>query len=72
MGKRNAILHREQGGAKLTIMIQPSGAGSVVKIFTEGSIGAVVTMQDLPRRRRQRTVPLMPSRRKRGRESRTR
>ena len=36
MGKKNAILHREQGGAKLTIMIQPSGAGSVVKIFTEG------------------------------------
>jgi hypothetical protein len=36
MGKKNAILKREQGGAKLTIMIQPAAAGSVVKIFTEG------------------------------------
>ena len=36
MGKPNAILKREQGDAKLTIMIQPAGAGSVVKIFTEG------------------------------------
>jgi hypothetical protein len=36
MGKKNAILQREQGGAKLTIMIQPAAAGSVVKIFTEG------------------------------------
>lgn len=36
MGKKNAILKREQGGAKLTIMVQPAAAGSVVKIFTEG------------------------------------
>ena len=36
MGKKNAILQREQGGAKLTIMVQPTEAGSVVKIFTEG------------------------------------
>ena len=36
MGKKNAILKREQGGAKLTIMIHPAAAGSVVKIFTEG------------------------------------
>ena len=36
MGKQNAILQREQGDAKLTIMIQPAAAGSVVKIFTEG------------------------------------
>jgi hypothetical protein len=36
MGKQNAILNREQGDAKLTIMIQPAAAGSVVKIFTEG------------------------------------
>lgn len=36
MGKTNAILKREQGEAKLTIMIQPTAAGSVVKIFTEG------------------------------------
>ena len=35
MGK-SAILRREQGDAKLTIMIQPAAAGSVVKIFTEG------------------------------------
>ena len=36
MGKKNAILKREQGGAKLTIMIQPTAAGSMVRIFTEG------------------------------------
>ena len=36
MGKPNAILKRELGDAKLTIMIQPAAAGSVVKIFTEG------------------------------------
>ncbi|MEQ1860367.1 MAG: hypothetical protein ABMA13_10555 [Chthoniobacteraceae bacterium] len=36
MGKTNAILRREQGDAKLTIMIQPAGAGSVVKVFTDG------------------------------------
>ena len=36
MGKKNAILKRELGEAKLTIMIQPAAAGSVVKIFTEG------------------------------------
>jgi hypothetical protein len=33
---KNSILRREQGDAKLTIMIQPAAAGSVVKIFTEG------------------------------------
>jgi hypothetical protein len=36
LGKQNAILKREQGEAKLTIMVQPAGSGSVVKIFTEG------------------------------------
>jgi hypothetical protein len=36
MGKKNAILKREKGDATLTIMIQPAGGGSVVKIFTEG------------------------------------
>ncbi|MCE9608927.1 MAG: hypothetical protein K8R23_01740 [Chthoniobacter sp.] len=36
IGKPNAILKRELGDAKLTIMISPGGAGSVVKIFTEG------------------------------------
>ncbi len=38
IGKPNAILKRELGAAKLTIMIQPGPAaeGSVVKIFTEG------------------------------------
>jgi hypothetical protein len=36
MGKKNAILKREQGSAKLTIMVQPAAAGSVVKVFTEG------------------------------------
>jgi hypothetical protein len=36
IGKQNAILKREQGDAKLTIMVQPAAPGSVVKIFTEG------------------------------------
>ena len=36
MGKKSAILKREQGDAKLTIMIQPATSGSVVNIFTEG------------------------------------
>ena len=36
MGKTNAILKRELGEATLTIMVQPTAAGSVVKIFTEG------------------------------------
>ena len=36
MGKTNAILKREKGDAKLTIMVQPAAKGSVVKIFTEG------------------------------------
>lgn len=36
MGKKNAMLKREQGSAKLTIMVQPADAGCVVKIFTEG------------------------------------
>lgn len=36
MGKTNAILKREQGDAKLTIMVQPAAGGSVVKIFTQG------------------------------------
>lgn len=36
MGKTNAILKREQGDAKLTIMVQPASGGSVVKIFTQG------------------------------------
>lgn len=36
MGSQNAILRREHGAAKLTIMVQPSGTGSSVKIFTEG------------------------------------
>lgn len=36
MGKKNAILKRDQGDAKLTIMVQPAGTGSVVKVFTEG------------------------------------
>lgn len=36
MGKKNAILQREQDGAKLTIMIQPASSGSVVKIFADG------------------------------------
>ena len=33
---KNSILKREQGDAKLTIMIQATGTGSTVKIFTEG------------------------------------
>jgi len=36
MGKTNAILKREKGDAKLTIMVQPAAKGSAVKIFTEG------------------------------------
>lgn len=36
MGRHNAILKREQGDAKLTIMIHPAATGSSVKIFTEG------------------------------------
>lgn len=36
MGKKNAILKREQGEAKLTIMVQPADSGSVVKIFADG------------------------------------
>ena len=35
-GKTNSILKREQGPANLTIIIQPSATGTVVKIFTEG------------------------------------
>lgn len=35
-GPRNAILQRVQGDAKLTIMIQPAGTGSSVKVFGEG------------------------------------
>lgn len=35
-GPRNAILQRVQGDAKLTIMIQPAGTGSAIKIFGEG------------------------------------
>jgi hypothetical protein len=34
--KQSAILRREQGDAKLTIMVQPAGTGSTVKIFNEG------------------------------------
>jgi hypothetical protein len=34
--KKNAILHRENGAAKLTIMVKPADGGSSVKIFTEG------------------------------------
>lgn len=36
VGKTNTILKREQGDASLTVMIQPAGSGSNVKIFTEG------------------------------------
>ena len=36
MGKNNAILKREKGDARLTIMVQPAPKGCVVKIFTEG------------------------------------
>lgn len=35
-GPKNAILKREMGEAKLTIMIQPAQSGSTVKIFTNG------------------------------------
>ena len=35
-GPKNAILNRELGDAKLTIMIQPAPAGSTVKIFADG------------------------------------
>lgn len=36
VGKTNLILKREQGDAKLTIMVQPAGPGTVVKIFAAG------------------------------------
>jgi len=36
VGKTNSILKCEQGAASLTVMIQPAGTGSSVKIFTEG------------------------------------
>ncbi len=36
MTKKSAILKREKGEAKLTIMVQPAAAGCVVKMFTEG------------------------------------
>jgi hypothetical protein len=36
MGKTNAILKREKGTAKLTIMVQPAASGSAVKIFADG------------------------------------
>lgn len=35
IGQKNAILKKEQGIAKLTIMIKPIADGSEVKIFTE-------------------------------------
>ena len=35
LGKTSAILKRELGEGKLTIMVQPKAAGSTVKIFTE-------------------------------------
>jgi hypothetical protein len=35
-GPKNTILKREQGDAKLTIIIQQAPTGSLVKIFTEG------------------------------------
>lgn len=35
VGKASAILKREQGEAKLTIMVQPKAGGSSVKLFTE-------------------------------------
>ncbi len=35
-GPKNAILKRELGDAKLTIMIQPSASGSTIKIFADG------------------------------------
>lgn len=36
VGKTNTILHVTNGDAKLTLMIQASGPGCTVKIFTEG------------------------------------
>lgn len=36
IGKNNAILKRKLNGADLTIMIQPEGAASNVKVFTQG------------------------------------
>lgn len=36
IGKTNAILKRKLNGADLTIMIQPEGKGSTVKVFTQG------------------------------------
>lgn len=36
IGPKNAILKRERGDASLTIMINPAGTGSLVKVFTEG------------------------------------
>lgn len=36
IGKNNAILKRKLNGADLTIMIQPEGTGSNVKVFTQG------------------------------------
>jgi hypothetical protein len=36
MTRQNAILKREQGDARLTIMIQTAPAGSTVKFFTDG------------------------------------
>jgi hypothetical protein len=36
MGKNNSILKRKLNGADLTIMVQPEGTGSTVKVFTQG------------------------------------
>lgn len=36
INKTNAIMKRELDGATLTIMVQPAGSGSTVKIFTKG------------------------------------
>lgn len=36
ISKSNAILKRKLNGAELTAMVQPSGTGCTVKIFTEG------------------------------------
>ena len=36
IGKANAIIRRKLDGAELTIMVQPAGKGSTVKIFTQG------------------------------------
>jgi len=36
IGQKNAILKRERDDASLTIMINPTGTGSLVKVFTEG------------------------------------